>query len=214
MKYTAEIKSFIRGEFANPTEPFVKFVAQIVYPGTVTARIREQFAVLLKKSFSEVIGDMINDRLKNAMQQSESVAVADSDAEQTTPAKDEDVLPEPTPEEMECFHTIRAVLRNSCDPKRIIFRQYNKFFAILMDDSIRKPIARLIFRGEKKFIEVFDDYKTSYRYEYNGTEDIYPRVQEMVESVEIYDNKRPPRPEQKPHKGGQKVEIQTDEMPG
>ena len=112
---------------------------------------------------------------------------------------------------MECFYTIRAALRGACDSKRLTYRQFAKFFAVYMDDSNRKPIARLFFRGEKKFIEVFDDYKTAYRYDYKGIEDVYPRVQEMVESVEIYDGKRPPRPEQMPRKGGSKVEGTHDE---
>jgi hypothetical protein len=190
LKYTNEIKQFIRDEFTNPSEAFVKFVTQIIFPGRVTEKVREQFTALLKKSFTEVIGDMINDRLKSAMR--EEQATQPAAATEGVVGNEEEGDEEPTPEEMEGFYTVRAILRDHADPQRITFRKMTNFFAVLLDDNIRKPLLRLYLDRDKKIFEVFDDFKSAERYDYTGVSDIYAHVQEMIESVEIYDGKRQP----------------------
>jgi hypothetical protein len=74
LKYTSEIKTIIQNEIVNPTEWFVRGIAKVVYQGVVTSRILEQFTALTKKSFSQVISDMITDRLTNALQQEKEAA--------------------------------------------------------------------------------------------------------------------------------------------
>ena len=193
LKYTAEIKALILKEIADPSEWFVRDVVKNVYDGRATDKVMEQFTALTKKSFGQVISDIITDRLKNALreeQTSQPTAVAP-----TEPIEDEDALPDPTPEEMEGFYTIRTILREHCDSKRITYNQTQSYFAVLLDSSARKPLARLYFRrGGKKYIEVFDDFKNAERYEYTSINDIYAHTQEMIESIEIYDGKRPPDP--------------------
>jgi len=193
LKYTAEIKALILNEISDPSEWFVRDIVKIVYDGRATDKVIEQFTALTKKSFGQVISDMITDRLKNALREEQTAQpVITAPAE---PAEAENVVPEPTQEEMEGFYTIRTILREHSDPKRISYNQTQTYFAVLLDGNVRKPLARLYFRrGGKKYIEVFDDFKNAERYECADINDIYAHVQEMIESIEIYDGKRQPDP--------------------
>ena len=233
LKYTAEIKNLILKEISEPSEWFVRDVIKIVYDGRATDKVVEQFTALTKKSFAQVISDMITDRLRHALREEQALQPAAPSSEETVVVKvgdrvrvgekevvvdrvcksqfadtegkwhwlrsvglsEEDAIPEPTQEEMECFYTIRTVLREHCEPQKISYNQTQTYFAVLLDGSARKPLARLHFRrGAKKYIEVFDDFKNAERYEYTGINDVYAHVQEMVESIEIYDGKRQPDP--------------------
>jgi hypothetical protein len=189
LKYTAEIKAFIRNEFTNPTESFVKFIAQNVYQGVVTAKIREQFAVLIKKSFAEVIGDMINDRLKNAMQQAETVQISETETEETESVDlDSDKQIVTTAEELEGYYTVRAALRSVVSMERITYRDSLTYFAIFLDDNNRKPICRLYFDGVKKYIATFNEKKEVTRYEISKIDDIFLYTDAMIESLKRYEN--------------------------
>ena len=75
LKYTNEIMGIIRNEMSNPSEWFVRGIAKIVYPSVVTAKVYEQFLALTKKSFSQVISDLITERLKTALSQEAESAI-------------------------------------------------------------------------------------------------------------------------------------------
>jgi hypothetical protein len=136
---------------------------------------------------------MINDRLKNAMREDQTTQPTVAVAEGVVNDNEEETE-EPTPEEMEGYYTVRAILRDHVDLKRISYRKMTNFFAVLLDDNIRKPLLRLYLDRDKKIFEVFDDFKNAERYDYTNIADVYAHVQEMIESVEIYDGKRQPDP--------------------
>lgn len=52
-----------------PSENFVAFFTKQVYPGVLTAKIKEQFLPIIKRSFTQLINDTINERLKSALNQ-------------------------------------------------------------------------------------------------------------------------------------------------
>jgi hypothetical protein len=64
---------------------------------------------LTKKSFSQVIGETITDRLKNALQQ--ETTTKEPEAEQPETVKEPESLIVTTAEELEGFYTVRAALR-------------------------------------------------------------------------------------------------------
>jgi hypothetical protein len=92
------------------------------------------------------------------------------------------------------FYSVRAALHSQTDSNRFSHRKNSSYFAILLDNNVRKPIVRLYFDQKRKAFEVFDDFKNPERYEFTKLQDIYDHLQEMIESIEIYDNKRQPDP--------------------
>ncbi len=50
-------------------------------------------------------------------------------------------------EEVAGFNIVRAIAARVVDPKRIVMRDAKSYCAILLDDNIRKPIARLHFNS-------------------------------------------------------------------
>ncbi|GHT39255.1 hypothetical protein FACS189437_02070 [Bacteroidia bacterium] len=67
LKYTGELKSILSKEFTNPGPEFVKLLSKQVYDGIITAKLLDQFTVLVRKSISNHINDIINERLKTAL---------------------------------------------------------------------------------------------------------------------------------------------------
>ncbi|HBT75520.1 MAG TPA: restriction endonuclease [Planctomycetaceae bacterium] len=188
LKYTAEIKSLIQNEMSNPSEWFVRGIAKVVYQGMVTSKVLEQFTALTKKSFSQVISDTITDRLKNALREEESVQPPTAAASEASPPVEPESLIVTTPEELEGFYTVRAALRDVVSMDRIVYRDTQTYFGILLDDNNRKPICRLYFNGVKKYIATFDDNKKEVRHEMTKMDDIFKHTEAMTESIRHYEN--------------------------
>ena len=208
LKYTNEIMALIRSEIAHPSEWFVRGIAKIVYDGIVTAKVYEQFSALTKKSFSQVISDMITERLKTALAKEtvpdQSVAerqLGESESE------GEDSRIVTTDEELEGFYAVKAALRGRVDLNRVVYRDTISYFGILLDDNNRKPICRLYFNGPKKFIAIFDENKKEIRSELSSMDALFGYADAMVRTIEQYDNPHPRRPDSASQEG---IDAQSD----
>ena len=186
LKYLNELKTLIHNEIAEPSEPFVTFFTKQVYPGVLTAKIKEQFTPIIKRSFNQLISDSINDRLKSALNQEKEKEVKDAVIVDATSAQTNIVT---TEEEMEGFFIVKSILREVIDPKRISFRDAQSYFAILLDDNNRKTICRL-YLGNKKYLVVLDDSKKEIKSEISSIDDLFSKADLLKAAVERLDVKK------------------------
>jgi predicted type IV restriction endonuclease len=193
MKYTGELKTLLSNELKNPSEEFVKFFTQKVYPKKITANVLFQFSDLVKKSVHHLISDMITDRLKSAIdKQNESIVLtAGATDSQTTPLADAAPAEkgrnvETTDEELEGFFIIKSILRTIIAVNRITYRDAQTYFSVLFDDNNRKTICRLYFNGSKKYISTFDAAKKETKSEIQTLDDIYNFSDQLKATVDTY----------------------------
>lgn len=193
MKYTGELKTLLSNELKNPSEEFVKFFTQKVYPKKITANVLFQFSDLVKKSVHHLISDMITDRLKSAIdKQNESIVLtAGTTDSQTTPPVDAAPAEkgrnvETTDEELEGFFIIKSILRTIIAVNRITYRDAQTYFSVLFDDNNRKTICRLYFNGSKKYISTFDAAKKETKSEIQTLDDIYNFSDQLKATVDTY----------------------------
>lgn len=186
LKYTGELKAIIQQELANPSDTLVRYFAKQVYSGQLTAKMMEYFTNLVKKSFQHTFSDQITDRLKTALVQ-EEISVQPSQLETTSlPQEKEGPNVVTTAEELEGFYIVRSILRPFVDSNRIVHRDAQTYFAILLDDNNRRPICRLHLNGQKKYIGIIDAEKKEVRNELKSLDDIYQYVDQLKQTVESY----------------------------
>lgn len=187
LKYTIELKNLLQLELNNPTPEFIKHFARQVYPSVITAKILEQFTNLTKKSIQQYLSDFITDKFKSAITKEHE---ADKEANAVPPVG-VPVEPETkvvtTAEELEGYMIVKSILRQSTPVNRICYRDFQAFFAVLLDDTIRKPICRLYFDTEKKYIGIFDEAKKETKKELINLDDIYQFSDALIKTVEGYE---------------------------
>jgi hypothetical protein len=184
LKYTNELKLMINSELTNPSPDFVRHFARKIYPGMVNQKILDQFTELTKKSFSQYLNDIINDRLKLAL-------TKETEIQKTTDEIKDPIMPaavkvETTQDELEAFYIIRAILRSKVKVDRIVHRDAQSYFAILLDDNNRKPICRLYFTDKRKQIGIMDETKTEKKYELASLDNLYDHSGILIKAVEGY----------------------------
>ncbi|WP_347049826.1 type I restriction endonuclease [Flavobacterium olei] len=183
LKFIKEIKKQISNELENPSNDFTKFFANKVYTGRLTEKVVDEFKDLVQKSLNQFISEKINDRLNAALsketikQQNEQIEVIEEDNKVTT-----------TEEELEGYRIIVAILRRKLPIKRIVYRDTQSYFGILLDDNNRKPLARLHLNGSKKYISLFNDNKTEAKNPISSIDDIYQFEKELLDTVEVYES--------------------------
>ena len=188
LKYTGELRAILQSELRNPSEAFVRFLTQQVFTGRLTDKVVFQFSDFVRKSVSQVVSDLITDRLqlaldqeKQAAQSQQEGAAGDATADE---AKEKQV--ETTGEELEAFYIVKSILRQQLDSTRITFRDTQSYFNVLLDDNIRKTICRLYLNGNKKFVGCFDAAKKEVKTEIMVLDDIYKCADVIRATVETY----------------------------
>lgn len=191
LKYTGELKNIIAQEFVAPTPEFVKYFAKQVYDGVITAKLLEQFTSLTKKSISTYINDLISERLKSALKT--EVAEEQKEVEKSLEdnhADSEDSKIVTTEEEIESYLIVKSILRPVVDISRVVYRDAQTYFAILLDDNNRKPICRMYFNSiSRKYIATFDENKKEIKHEITSLDDIYNYSKELTDTIKFYNEK-------------------------
>jgi len=180
LKYTIEIKKLLTKEFQEPSSEFVRHFANPVYSGRLTEKVMEQFTDLVLKATNQFINEKVNDRLTSALhketqKQQEEIQVEEPKSNVVT-----------TEEELEAFQIIVAILRRSLPKERIIHRDTQSYFGILLDDNNRKPLCRLHLNGGKKFISLFHENKKEIKEQIESIDEIYRFEKELLKTVENY----------------------------
>lgn len=182
LKYTQQIKNVFATEIVDPSPEIVKFFAKKVYEGVCTAKVQEQFAGLVKRAINSYISDNVNNRIKSALQP-EDEAKAKEPVEETT-----EQLIVTTQEEIDGFAIVKAIVRKVVDIERVVSRDTQSYFGILLDDNNRKPICRLMFNAKsKKYIVTFDKDRKEVRHEITSLNDIYNYEAEICQAAQMYD---------------------------
>lgn len=191
LKVLGQIKRLIASEFATPSDDFVRFIASHVYEGTITQKVREQFAELTKKATAQYLSDQVNERLKSAISGTKPILVpaadsapaASGEAAKDEPAEDKVIT---TLEEMEGFHIVKAIIRSVVGVKRIAMRDTQSYCGILIDDNNRKPICRLHFNRGQKYLGTFDQEKNETRNPIESVDDIYNFADQLRTTAGYY----------------------------
>lgn len=188
--YTNEIKQLLTKELKTPSDEFVKYLAQKTYPGRLTQNVLTWFADLVKRSAQQVLSDMINDRLTSALkQETKEAEVKPEDKSATiTVEKVEEDKPavDTTQEEMEGYFIVKAIGRQKVDSSRIVYRDAQTYFAILLDDNNRKPICRLHLNRSIKYLETFEE-KSGSKKQIQTIDEIYNYAAEILKAIDGYD---------------------------
>jgi Uncharacterized conserved protein len=185
LKYTNELKNLIHAELNNPSENFVRHFAKQIYAGTMTSKVVDQFTNLTKKSTTQYINDLITDRLKSALTKEAEAQQIEKEAAKMLVAIPEESKVITTAEELEAFYIIKAILRKKIDVERIIYRDAQSYFSVLLDDNNRKPICRFQLTGTKKYITLFDEDRKGIRKELISIDSIYDLSDQLIKTIDI-----------------------------
>jgi hypothetical protein len=190
LKYIGALKREIASQFREPSDEWIKFFATRVYDGSYTQKVRQQFTNLVAKAAQQFLNERVNDRLKTALGVSGITPTADTppatSAEVVAADLDRDTEIETTLEELEGYQIVKAIACGEVKPHRVTHRDAKSYFAVLLDNNNRKPIARLHFNGKQKYLGLLDEDKVEERHPIEELDEIYAHADGIRDAVRRY----------------------------
>ncbi|HEX7349574.1 type I restriction endonuclease [Brachybacterium sp.] len=192
LKYVGALRREIATQFREPSDEWIRFFTTRVYEGMFTAKVREQFTGLVRKASKQFLTEQVNDRLKTALGAGVIAPPETDSTDEVSSQKvaaedlDRDTEIETTLEELEAYQIVKAIACSEVKPQRIVHRDQKSYFAILLDDNNRKPVARLHFNTKQKYLGLLDEAKTEFRHAIESLDEIYQHSEAIRDAVRRY----------------------------
>lgn len=186
LKYVSAIKRFIAEEFKDPSDDMVRLLAGKVYDGAFRQSVLEKFNPLVAKAMKRFLTDQVNDRLSTALGADDAKSADENEQEsmgeqETEPVRDDGIVT--TDEEIAGYRIVKAIACSEVDPSRVTMRDAKKYCAIFLDDNNRRPVARLYFNTQQKYIGVFNADKDCLKEPIDDLNGIYAHAEAIREQV-------------------------------
>jgi len=187
LKYIKAIRKEFEKEIETPSDEIVKLLVGRFFEKSLTASRMVAFKEYTKKALTTSINDSISFRLKSALNINEKI---ETPQEQKVNPIDENSDPSKivtTDEELEAFHIIKAILREKISAERIAARDTQSYFGVLLDDNNRRPLCRLHFNSNNKYIELFHNGKDAgEKRPLTNLDEIYQHRNELHLTIQNY----------------------------
>lgn len=177
LKYVAAIKPILDSLMVEPSDEFVKLIANSVYEGRLTPAVRETLLTATKAAFREILRDKVRARLNTALEEPD----AELQDEVQSPANE--IVT--THDEIEGYLIVKSLLRGVVDSDRVFMRDAKSYCAVLLDDNNRKPLARLHFNRSQMYFGLFDG-DSEERASINSLNDILDFRDRLVNTARKY----------------------------
>lgn len=192
LKYNSQIKQFLAKQLADPSDNFITFIINDIYPGRKTQKIIEDFHDIVKKSFTQFINEQLNDRLKSALGTESSANVTineDKDFKDDETNNSSKIIT--TQEELESFFIIKTLIRDILADNTINYKDTESYFSILLNNNSRKWICRLQISEKRICLILPSDNKSFAKYNLEKLDDLYNYKEELSSVIKHYLNITP-----------------------
>ena len=152
LKYTSAIENFVKTQFATPSDDFVKYLISKVYKGKKVQSAIDKFKPIVKKSLNQLIEELVNERLTQALtREKPDVETSTPPEQQNTPA---DSRIETTQEEIDAYDVIKSMLKNILPADKISYNDTVYYFSINFGEKRTDWICRLALKDKVKYIVI------------------------------------------------------------
>lgn len=155
LKYMTMVKRAIAEQFQEPSDQLIKaLITKGIYSGAKTQAVLDKFRWIVKNSFSEYVNELINERIKNAINQDTYVK---SEAEKE---KSDISL---TPDELNVLDYVKQLINADCE---IVYKKTSGYTYMQIGNSSRRWICRIYVRQLNNLFVLHKFDETDYECEY------------------------------------------------
>lgn len=189
LKYSNEFKVLFASQLQNPTDDFIRVFLSSVYSGTKTQAVIDKFRIILKKSLNTYISELMNDRIKSALdgeaQQIASAQVQEKevDAEIIVPEEPTVVT---TNEELEAYFIVKNILKPHVAIEDISYKDTVRYINVIYKNNVRNWICRLVLTDTKKTLILPDADKKEVKISISGIYEIENYSEQLIEVLSRY----------------------------
>ena len=172
LKYCGLIKQFLKEQFSSPSDDLTKLILSAdIYEGRFTQAVIDKFKPIVKKSISQYLNDLVNDKIKNAL----NIGDADLPVGEVV----EDIPEEPesdgiitTENELQAYYIIKSIVGDITDLNRITYKDTISYFSVLVDGKVTRWICRVFLKENVQYV-IIPNGNENIKYSIEDVNDIY-----------------------------------------
>ena len=182
LKYVSSIEKVLSEEFVNPSDEFIKLIlGKGVYDGVKTQNIIDKYKPIVKKSVNYYINSLVNQKLQNALNNS-NVENGHEEIEEISTT--ESIVT--TNEELESYYIVKSILAEFVSPNELFYKDTYSYFGILFENKVTKWICRVYLKENVKYVIIPDENKNEVKYEINEIIDIYKLKDKLIQRLNMF----------------------------
>jgi hypothetical protein len=183
LKYVSAVKKYILEQMENPSDELIKITTGKVHERRSSAQVKELVSNSIKTAFKEIVREAVQSRLSSALESSNDTSKDEIELPPEIEIPSDGIVT--TQEEVEGTMTIKAIVRDILDVKRVALRDSLSYCAVILDNNNRKPLVRMHFNRKQWYIGLFDQGKEE-RVMINDLNDIYQLADRIRVTAERY----------------------------
>lgn len=176
----------VREHFAkllqSPSDDMVREFVAPIHTGRFTEGAMQGYRKIVQAAIAGHLNMLVEQRLQRALDQARNGESPSAGSKDEVRAKEDGV--ETTMEELQGFFVVKAILADRVDLARIVPRDVQSYFGVLLDDNNRKPICRLWFNTKQKYLGVFDASKKETRIPIKSVDEIFKHAEAIRSSLQ------------------------------
>lgn len=172
LKYCGLVKQFLKEEFSTPSDDFIKLALSAdIYNGRFTQAILDKFRPIIKKSLSQYINELVNDKIKNALN-IDDAPIPSGEVVAEPIIEDDSEGVNTTEEELQSYYIIKSIIGKTVDLQRITYKDTMSYFSVLVDGKVTRWICRIFLKENVKYA-IIPSGNDNIRYPLNTIDDLY-----------------------------------------
>lgn len=180
LKYSNEFKTVLSAQLQQPTDDFVKLFLNGIYEGKLMQSVVDKFRPVLKKALNDYINELMNDKIKTALDVNMSDKKEASEAvEEESPQEEHISKIVTTNEELEAYFVVKNLLKECCPMSDIVYKDTESYFGILYQGKTTKWICRFYLTDNKKVLSIPDENKKEIKYQLDNIYEAGNHVEEL-----------------------------------
>lgn len=185
LKYSDKILQFFLNQIKNPDSDFISYVIANVYRGRKTQRIIDDFRPIVKRAFTHLLNEKVNERLQTAINAGDTLAEEKPEDSVTQHPAEENW----SNEFLEGFFVIKSLIYY-CAGDCVITRNTNgDELEITLENDKTKWICRLNFKEKIFYMNRPSNGKEYTKRQIRSLDDIYPYKNQLCEIVQKFSQK-------------------------
>ena len=171
LKYYGMIKSVLKEEFTSPSDDFTKIIlSHDIYDGRFTQSVVDKFKAILKKSISQYINELVNDKIKNALNMEGDNLTSEVVEDMKDETESDGIVT--TEEELQAYYIVKSIVRKAIPLDRVSYKDTASYFSILIDGKVTKWICRIFLKENIKYVIVSTENENR-KYVIENIDDIF-----------------------------------------
>jgi len=173
LKYINELTEVIYSDLKQPSEDFIKYYTNKIYPGRNTEKVLGMFSNLIKESYKKILNQNFDNKIKSIVSEKDKIDDKKEKVENKV---------ETTELELDCYFTLRSILRETFKDniERLKYKDTLNYFHIFVDGP-RKPLIRLYLNGKIKFITFVEKDVLGEKIPFEKVDNLYNIKDKLIE---------------------------------